>query len=436
MRTLPEPTQALLLVAAADEVGGASTVLRAAAQLGAGIEAFDAAEEAGLLRVDGARLEFRHPLIRSAVYHGAPLSQRQAAHRALAGALDGDDDRRAWHRAAASLAPDAEVVEDLERAARRARQRSGFIPASLAYERAAALAADERRRVQLLTAAGETAVFGGRPDRAEMLLERALPSVADPAERAGIDFWRALIEVNVGVPAEAVELLMRSAPDMAQVDVERGLYMLCVATFAAGYAGDTGAIAAVAERATAMPEAETPVAQFLAHFLRGTGAFFAEDFGTADAPLRAAVELADAAHVAGSARLPGILLLASISAVALGDDVAAHQINRRLVDFSRDTGAMTMLTQALPRLAFTQIVNGQWSSAAAGLEDGIKLARQSGQHQVVAQMQSDQALLAARRCAATTRRVARSPPRAPSRRSPGAWCTSGTRRAGRCCCSS
>ncbi len=105
VRTLPEPTQTLLLVAAADEVGGASTVLRAAAQLGAGIEAFDAAEEAGLLRVDGARLEFRHPLIRSAVYHGAPLSQRQAAHRALAGALDGDDDRRAWHRAAASLAP-------------------------------------------------------------------------------------------------------------------------------------------------------------------------------------------------------------------------------------------------------------------------------------------------------------------------------------------
>ena len=294
VRTLPEQTQTLLLVAAADEVGGASTVLRAAAQLGAGIEAFDAAEEAGLLRVDGARLEFRHPLIRSAVYHGAPLSQRQAAHRALASALDADDDRRAWHRAAATLAPDAEVVEELEQAARRARQRSGFIPASLAYERAAALATDERRRVELLTAAGETAVFGGRPDRAEMLLERALPSVADPAERAGIDFWRALIEVNVGVPAEAIELLMRSAPDMARVDVERGLYMLCVATFAAGYAGDAAVIAAVAERATEMPEADTPVAQFLAQFLRGTGAFFAEDFVAADAPLRAAVELADA----------------------------------------------------------------------------------------------------------------------------------------------
>ena len=322
----------------------------------------------------------------------------------------------------------------LERAARRARQRSGFIPASLAYERAAALATDERRRVELLTAAGETAVFGGRPDRAEMLLERALPSVADPAERAGIDFWRALIEVNVGVPAEAIELLMRSAPDMARVDVERGLYMLCVATFAAGYAGDAAVIAAVAERATEMPEADTPVAQFLAQFLRGTGAFFAEDFVAADAPLRAAVELADAAHVAGSARLPGILLLASIAAVALGDDGAAHRLNRRLVDFSRDTGAMTCSRRRCrdSRSPRSPTASGHPPRPGSRTASSSRASRASTR----SSRRCTPTRRCWRRCAATTRRVARSPPRAPSRRSPGGCCTSGTPRAGRSCCSS
>jgi DNA-binding CsgD family transcriptional regulator len=398
-RTLPEPTQTLLLVAAAEDVGGASAVLRAAAQLGAGVDAFDAAEQAGLLRIDGARMEFRHPLIRSAVYHGAPLSQRQAVHRALASVLDAeaDADRRAWHRAAASLAPDAEVVEELERAAQRARRRSGFIPASLAFERAAALATDERRRVRLLIAAGETAWFGGRPDRATMLLERALPDAAEVVERVNIDFWRALIEVNVGVPSDACELLLRSAPEMATIDRERAFYMLCVAVVAASYAGEPEVIAAAGELATRLPAADTVVARFLVHLLRGAGAFAAADFEAAEAPLRAAIELADAAHAAGSARLPGILLLAGLAAVALGDDVAAHRLHRRLIDFGRDSGAMTLLTQGIPRLATTQIAGGQWSAAKASLDEGLALARQSGQHQVVAHMQSELALLAALR---------------------------------------
>ena len=88
-------------------------MLAAAGRLGAGIEALDAAEQAALLRVDGGRLEFRHPLIRSAVYHGAPMSRRHAAHLALASVLDGDADadRRAWHRAAACVEPDAAVVD-------------------------------------------------------------------------------------------------------------------------------------------------------------------------------------------------------------------------------------------------------------------------------------------------------------------------------------
>jgi DNA-binding CsgD family transcriptional regulator len=399
VRTLPGATQTLLLVAATDDEGSPSAVLRAAAELGAGVEAFDAAEQAGLLRMDGAHLEFRHPLIRSAIYHGAPLSKRQAAHRALASALDpeADADRRAWHRAAACLAPDADVVADLERAAWRARRRSGFIPASLAFERAAALATREGERVRLLSAAGETAWFGGRPERAAGLLERALPSAADPAERANLEFWRALIEMNVGMPAEASERLLRSAPDMATADSERALYMLCVATVAAGYAGDADAIAAVVAVAARTPTGDTLVERFLTSVLTGTGAFHAGDYSAATAPLRVALELADAAHDSAAGRLPGMLLIADGAANALGDNDAAQRLSRRLVTFARDTGALVMLTQALPRLALAQITNGQWSSAQADLQEGVALAGQTGQQQVVAHMQAELALLAALR---------------------------------------
>ena len=146
---LPEETQTLLLVAAAEDTGELATVLQAAAQLGAGAEALDAAEEAGLARVRASRLELRHPLVRSAVYQGAPLSKRQAVHRALASVLDGEAeaDRRAWHRAAGCVEPDPSVVKELEQAAERARRRSGFATASLAFERAAALTPDDHQRV-------------------------------------------------------------------------------------------------------------------------------------------------------------------------------------------------------------------------------------------------------------------------------------------------
>jgi DNA-binding CsgD family transcriptional regulator len=398
-RRLPDETRTLLLVAAADEAGGPGTVLRAASRLGAGPEALDAAEAAGLLRAHGSRLEFRHPLIRSAVYHAAPLSRRQAAHRALADVLDapGDADRRAWHRAAGCVEPDADVVEELERAAGRARRRSAYVAAALAYERAAGLAPEEARRVRLLIDAAESAWFAGRSEGALMLLERARPLAAGPAERAEIDCCRALIEVNVGVPADACELLVRGAPDMAAVDRERALYMLAVACVAAGYSDDAARVAAIAAMAEGIPAGEAAVGRFLGHFLRGTGAFFGEDFATAAPSLRAALALADEADEIDSFRLMGLLIIAGGAALFMGDDAAAARLNRRLVGRARENGALTLLTQALPRLALTQIGSGQWAAASAGLEEGLQIARETGQHQVVAHMLSERALMAALR---------------------------------------
>lgn len=395
VRRLPEATQTILLVAAAEDTGATTTVLAAAERLGVELSALDAAERAGLVQVRGPQVFFRHPLIRSAVYQSATLSQRLAVHEALASVLVGeaDLDRRAWHRSAACLEPDVSVAQELEQAARRARQRSGFIAASLAFERAAALSPSERDQLRLLTAAVEGAWFSGRLGRALALLERARPLAPTAEARAEIDCWRGLIELNAGVPAVAGELLLAAAAELAATDPRRALYILGLASVAAGYSGRGATVAGIAERASEL-DADDAVGRFLARFVRGMAGYFSYDFAAAAEGFRGALELADEADAAASAAYRGVLLLAGGAGLFLGDDAAADRLNRRLAFRAREAGHLPLLTQAMPRLALAEIGTGLWSPAAAGLSDGVRLAREGGQHQVVAHMLSVLALLA------------------------------------------
>jgi hypothetical protein len=101
--TLPEDTQGLMLVAAAEPLGDPALLTRAAERLRITGAAREPAESAGLIEID-ARVRFRHPLVRSAVYGAASPDQRRQVHRALAEATDAETypDRRAWHLAEAT----------------------------------------------------------------------------------------------------------------------------------------------------------------------------------------------------------------------------------------------------------------------------------------------------------------------------------------------
>jgi hypothetical protein len=126
---LPEATQRLLLLAAADPVGDATLVWRAGERLGIGTSALASADDAELLEI-GERVRFRHPLVRSAVYRAASHGDRQRVHEALAEVIDSeaDADRRAWHRALAASGPDEDVAAELEHSAGRAQARGGLRP--------------------------------------------------------------------------------------------------------------------------------------------------------------------------------------------------------------------------------------------------------------------------------------------------------------------
>jgi hypothetical protein len=154
--TLPEPTRRALVVAAAASTSELGVLRAALDQLGLSLEAFEPAEAAGLVSLDAAVLTFRHPLVRSALYHAPDARERRRAHAALAEAL-ADDDRGAWHLAAAAVGPDHRAAAALEGAADTATRRSGFAAAAAAYERAARLSERRPDRLRRLSAAADAA---------------------------------------------------------------------------------------------------------------------------------------------------------------------------------------------------------------------------------------------------------------------------------------
>ncbi|MFF7981537.1 AAA family ATPase [Streptomyces sp. NPDC007901] len=157
---LPASTiRALLLLAAMDTVDSAIAV--PAVLPNAEDDAWPPAEQAGLVRRIGRDLRFSHPLVRSAVYHAAPVDARRAAHLALAELLSDEPDRRAWHLAAAATPPDAAVSAELEQTADRARRRGGHAAAAKALQRAADLAPRREDRARLLVDAAAEAVLTG-----------------------------------------------------------------------------------------------------------------------------------------------------------------------------------------------------------------------------------------------------------------------------------
>ena len=192
---LPTDTQRLLLVAAAEPTGEPALLWRAAGMLGIPAEAVSPAEADGLLEV-GAQVAFRHSLLRSAVYRAAAVDERQSAHLALAKATDAeiDPDRRAWHRAHATFAPDEDVAQELERSAGRAQARGGLAAAAAFLERAAALTSDRGRRARRALGAARAKLLAGAPQEALRLLATAAVGPLGDFDRAA-DAVRPAVDV-------------------------------------------------------------------------------------------------------------------------------------------------------------------------------------------------------------------------------------------------
>ncbi|WP_327111577.1 LuxR C-terminal-related transcriptional regulator [Streptomyces sp. NBC_01341] len=257
---LPEATQVVLLVSAADDTGELSLVLGAAGRLGAAVEDLEPAERAGLVSVSSRTPRFRHPLVRNAAYQGAPLVRRIAAHEALAATLDTDrhGHRRAWHLAAAATGPDERVAAELEHVAGWAGSRQAMASASAAYERAAQLTEDPHKRARRLIGAAQKAAEAGQDVRAGLLADQVPLPLTDPGTEADLARVRAVVELGHGSPATAGRMLMDGTEAVSRSRPDKLASLLTDAVHAALSSADTDLIRRIADRDPDLPVPAVP----------------------------------------------------------------------------------------------------------------------------------------------------------------------------------
>ncbi|KGI68010.1 AAA family ATPase [Mycolicibacterium rufum] len=392
IRSLPESTQWLLLLAAAEPVGDAAVFLRAAGRMNIPIAELAPAEADGLIDF-GARMRFHHPLIRSAAYRAADLLDRREAHRVLADATDPqtDPDRRAWHAAQAAAGPDDEIAAELERSAARAQSRGGVAAAATFLERAATLTADPALRGGRALAAAQAKSDAADDAAAHDMLTIAELGQLSPLQqalvarlRAQMQFVRSRSREN-GAPAVAATapLLLDAARTLERLDdsSSRESYLEAIAALVyAGRAADPAALTAAAEAAlTAMSQVSgemRPVdllLQGLAERVTGGVGAGTDTLGRALAAMRAQAD-SDEVAVGRWLRAPGFLILQESAAHERWDRDAAQHLATAAVRHARSSGALSGLPRALAYRAGVHVLAGEFAAAEQLLGEAASIA--------------------------------------------------------------
>jgi DNA-binding CsgD family transcriptional regulator len=321
--------------------------------------------------VIGARVRFRHPLVRGTIYRSAMPDHRRRAHGALADATDPaiDPDRRAWHRSQAALAPDEAVAAELERSAVRARERGGLAAAAAFLERATTLTPDPDRRATRALVAARAKQLAGASEAAMRLLDTADSRPLSDLHRAELGRLRAEV-ASLYRGRDAARLLLHAAEGLAPLDprLARATYLqaFAAAMFAGRLAEGAGLREVAAGLRSAPPASEPPRPIDL--LVDGFATLLTEGWTTGAAKLTRAL------------RVPGApddrvwLRFAWAAASVVWDDEAAYTFSMRHVDLARAAGAMAELPVALNNLARLLAHDGRFDDAAAAVDEADSVA--------------------------------------------------------------
>ncbi|MFF4311790.1 AAA family ATPase [Streptomyces sp. NPDC001507] len=417
VRALPAETRTLLLLMAAAAPQESAERWRAAGCLGIPAHAADPATAAGILTREHAT-GFRHPVFRSAVYWGAEAADRRLVHAALAAVTDPvrAPDRRAWHRAEATVGLDAEVAGELEAAARHARAGGGPAAQAAFLFRAAELSPTDR--VPRFLAAARAHLALGNPASAQAALDRAETELGpgDALLRARVRQTRTRADLYsarlTGIPAR----LLDAARSVAESDapLARRLLIEGLAAAVVGHGGPGATtpyeFAAAVLASPALRPTDSAPADLLLRGLatrlhddhpsavpllkRALQAFGSEDFGGepfGGEPFGDGAfggepfggepfgDGAFGGEEFGGEEEPGwdgvpLAVLALFAAEDVWDDAGGRAACTRLAGHARDTSTLGALQTALMVQALWDVRAGRFGSARSGFEEAAELA--------------------------------------------------------------
>jgi DNA-binding CsgD family transcriptional regulator len=378
LQTLAESTRRLLLLAAAEPLGDPLLLHLAAEQLGLTISPLDAdVETDGLLSI-GARVTFRHPLVRSAVYRSGAAEDRRAVHLALAQTSDpvADPDRRAWHLAAATTRPDEQVASELERSAGRAQARGGLAATAAFLARAADLTIDPVRRAERALAAASASVQAGAFDAALGILAAAEAGALDEFQAARAELLRGHVAFASGLGSDAPPLLMKAAAGLEPFDLDLARETYLTAWGAAVFAGSAGGgvLEEICRKVRALP-ALGAAPRPLDLLLDGLARLSTDGRAAAVGTLQRATKALTTLPVEDVLRWGWAATGASD---AIWDDERTRDIASRNVQLVRDAGALAELPIHLAGLGLARAWIGDFAGASSLIAESESVAAAIG----------------------------------------------------------
>ena len=373
VEALPRETRTAMLLVAAEPSGDPVTIGTAAKNLGISLTSLEPAETSQLMRTH-PRIEFSHPLVRSAVYSGASLVCRREVHQALATATNqtSDGERWAMHRALASLGPNEDVALALEESAAQARGRGGFLAETTLLMRSADLTPELRRRSRRLLLAAYAAYHASNPSLAESLLNGARGGELNRVDLAHAQLLDGMIRVHAGKSSQSPALLQRAAEAFGPFDTKLSHRAFLTALLAhrsvLHLAEDTTGRELGEAALASLREAEDDSTVDI--LLRGIASASACEFADAVPALRRALSHFD--EMSADEVIEWFDVAAFI-ANELWDARASRSTTERLEGIARQQGALLALRHALLTSGMRETWEGKFSAASARFAEFVDI---------------------------------------------------------------
>ena len=342
----------------------------------------------GILGVQGARLEFTHPLLASTVYGSSSAEERRGAHARLA-EVSSDPEERARHLAKSAPGPREEIASALDGAALHARNRGAPLAAAELFELAATLtpAPSDLIPGRHLRAASNLYDAGdaqGARDMVEGLLLRLDPGPARAAALRVLAFmsWNDVHRVSelttqaLEEVGDEADLRARTLSEMAWAEFEA-----CRPAIAADLAR---------ESLTLAESLDDPIPERLALSI----------LSTAEAVLgRPSEELIERGVALEDSKAAGETTWPAITHGRLllwaGDLGAARNVLEGALAGAIDHGREAATWEIRVHLAEVEHRAGRWDRSARHASDALEIALDTGRESVSGEILAVQAVVAA-----------------------------------------